>query len=283
MDSDPSMQSASAPGHVGTATLPGRAVGGKTAVPGRGCGKLFHDLFTVVPHAWAGEDHVRGSSMAAGVRRGRDRRGRGGLYHRAGRHRPGGRYPPGDDTGRLPRSRVPEPAGHDGPARPTRAARRRLPAPDGRRGAGYRGGLPRPGPVRAAQRQRRSRCRGRGAGHGGPGGNRRRTPAAAGRLQRRVQAVRGSGRLRAGGARDRHPAHRPGQPGHRPNRAGPDRDLGRQRARAGRGGLQRPAEPAAPRLPGPADRRGGQPGPVGRHPGRRRVRRPQRRRAGLLR
>ena len=57
---------------------------------------------------------------------------------------------------------------------------------------------------------------------------------------------------------------------------------GGQRARAGRGGLQRPAKPAAPRLPGPADRRGGQPGPVGCHPGRRRVRRRQRRRAGLL-
>ena len=167
--------------------------------------------------------------------------------------------------------------------RPAGGARHRLPGAGGGRVGGHRGGVPRARAVRAAQRQRgpRGGCGGAGqgrAGHHGP-----RTPAPARRLQRGVQAVRGRGRLRAGGTRHRGPAPGPGQPGDRPLRSGPDRGLGRQRARTGRGRVQRPAEPAAPRLRGPPDQRGGRSGPVGRHPGRRRVGRPQRRRPGLLR
>ena len=64
----------------------------------------------------------------------------------------------------------------------------------------------------------------------------------------------GRGRLRAGGPRGRRAAAGPGQPGDRPLRPGQDRDLGARRARAGRGGVQRPAEPAAAGAARQADR-----------------------------
>ena len=157
------------------------------------------------------------------------------------------------DIRRLRPGRAASPAGgrRSRPRRP----RRGYTYPDADRGRirGDRRDLRRPGAVRPAQRQRGSRGGG-GTGPGGPGRGRRRAQAAAGRVQRRVQAVRRRGRVRAGGPRDQPAAPRPGQPGDRPLGPGQDRGLGPRRARARRGGLQRPAEPAAAGPERPAHR-----------------------------
>ena len=88
-------------------------------------------------------------------------------------------------------------------------------------------------------------------------------PAAAGRVRagpavtgaerrRLLAAFNGGFKLSAGAGGYEQEGHvisplrrRLRQPGDRPLRPGPDRDLGPRRARAGRGGVQRPAEPAA--------------------------------------
>ena len=67
---------------------------------------------------------------------------------------------------------------------------------------------------------------------GRPGRHRRRTPPPARRLQWRLPHALPRGRLRAGRPRVCPPAPWPGQPGHRSLGTGPDRGVGRDRARA---------------------------------------------------